>query len=567
MLAALTLAGCGFSNSAPYSTLRSEVRHIQGVAAQPQSTAVQVERPAQALLNATRLASYSRESSYYRSKSGPPKQCVALSGGGIRSAAFSIGVLKALHEKRLLSTIDVISSVSGGSYAAGWLHAQHIVTGGNRDKVFDEASLTRLSEKARLVSLPPMSFLRGVRGAAIWLAHFFNGLAGLTYGGGADPYSWVDGSAAAFEYEGALTRTFFSSPEGTAVDPFVGDLAPRITEYGLPFLVINTTIGRHSAGDTPPGAFSKRIFEFTPIRIGADSVGHFSVSPADGAPGAPNSSLGTFSLSRVVRISGAALDARTAKSVGRRAVTELVEIDLGAEVYLTERSIPNDPPRKAFVYLSDGGFADNLGAYSAIRRLCGEIVIVDAEFDPTYGFDAYCKLKQALRTEMHVSFAVDEIDKALARSPHPRLVEQQDDSPPSCPSESDFDGSRPVMRGLVESFPLAQPASSGKITDHSLDIVYVKLSLDNKEFDDVVVRKTADRGKLESKYSANVVEWYAARKQASGAAVPDFPQLSTVHQNFTPMQFRAYVDLGYKTVLNNWGLFEPAARLSGSKAR
>jgi hypothetical protein len=33
------------------------------------------------------------------------------------------------------------------------------------------------------------------------------------------------------------------------------------------------------------------------------------------------------------------------------------------------------------------------------------------------------------------------------------------------------------------------------------------------------------------------------------------------------MQFRAYVDLGYKTVLNNWGLFEPAARLSGSKAR
>jgi Patatin-like phospholipase len=565
VLAALTLTGCGFSHSAPYSTLRSEVRHIQGVGAQPQSTAVQVGR--QALLNATRLESYSRESSYYRSKTGLPKQCLALSGGGIRSAAFSIGVLKALHEKNYLSTIDVISSVSGGSYAAGWFHAQHIATEGNRDKVFDEASLIRLSEKARLVSLPPMSFLRGVRGVAIWLAHFFNGLAGLTYGGSADPYSWVDGSAAAFEYEGALTRTFFSSPEGTAVDPFVGDLAPRITKYGLPFLVINTTIGRHAESDAPAGAFSKRIFEFTPIRIGADSVGHFSVSPRDGAPEDPNSSLGTFSLSRVVRISGAALDARTAKSVGRRAVTELVELDLGAEVFLREESTPNDPPKKAFVYLSDGGFADNLGAYSAIRRLCGEIVIVDAEFDPTYGFDAYCKLKKALQTEMHVSFAVDEVDKALARSPQPRPGEQKNGSAPGCPPGSDFDGSRPVMRGLVESFPLAQPSSSGRITDHSLDIVYVKLSLDNKEFDDVVVRKTADRGKLESKYSANVVEWYAVRKQASGADVPDFPQLSTVHQNFTPTQFRAYVDLGYKTVLNNWALFEPSARLSGLKAR
>ncbi len=42
---------------------------------------------------------------------------LALSGGGIRSNAFSLGVLSALHEAKLLQKIDYISSVSGGSWA------------------------------------------------------------------------------------------------------------------------------------------------------------------------------------------------------------------------------------------------------------------------------------------------------------------------------------------------------------------------------------------------------------------------------------------------------------------
>ena len=47
----------------------------------------------------------------------PPNVGLALSGGGTRSASFSIGVLKALHELGILKKVKVISSVSGGSYA------------------------------------------------------------------------------------------------------------------------------------------------------------------------------------------------------------------------------------------------------------------------------------------------------------------------------------------------------------------------------------------------------------------------------------------------------------------
>lgn len=51
----------------------------------------------------------------------PSVDGLSLSGGGIRSASFCLGVLEALAEARLLSRFHYISSVSGGGYIAGWL--------------------------------------------------------------------------------------------------------------------------------------------------------------------------------------------------------------------------------------------------------------------------------------------------------------------------------------------------------------------------------------------------------------------------------------------------------------
>jgi hypothetical protein len=46
---------------------------------------------------------------------------LCLSGGGIRSAAFALGVVQALAGKGLLSSFDYVSSVSGGGYLNGFL--------------------------------------------------------------------------------------------------------------------------------------------------------------------------------------------------------------------------------------------------------------------------------------------------------------------------------------------------------------------------------------------------------------------------------------------------------------
>ncbi|UGY16817.1 hypothetical protein HAP48_0004600 [Bradyrhizobium septentrionale] len=43
----------------------------------------------------------------------------------------------------------------------------------------------------------------------------------------------------------------------------------------------------------------------------------------------------------------------------------------------------NDP----YVYLSDGGHFENLGAYEMIRRRCKFILISDAACDPDFGYE------------------------------------------------------------------------------------------------------------------------------------------------------------------------------------
>ncbi len=48
---------------------------------------------------------------------------LALSGGGIRSAAICLGVLQALARRGLLSKFQYVSAVSGGGYIASWLSA------------------------------------------------------------------------------------------------------------------------------------------------------------------------------------------------------------------------------------------------------------------------------------------------------------------------------------------------------------------------------------------------------------------------------------------------------------
>ena len=92
---------------------------------------------------------------------------VAFSGGGTRAAAFSYGVLEKLRdtrhmmngeEKRLIDQIDVISSVSGGSFTA----AYYGLYGDRIFEDYEEVFLRRNVQKTLIGSLfNPLNWFRG----------------------------------------------------------------------------------------------------------------------------------------------------------------------------------------------------------------------------------------------------------------------------------------------------------------------------------------------------------------------------------------------------------------------
>src|SRR4029079_4203067 len=53
----------------------------------------------------------------------PARSALCLSGGGIRSAIFGLGIFQGLAKTGLLDAFDYLSTVSGGGYVGGWLTA------------------------------------------------------------------------------------------------------------------------------------------------------------------------------------------------------------------------------------------------------------------------------------------------------------------------------------------------------------------------------------------------------------------------------------------------------------
>ena len=58
-----------------------------------------------------------------KKKQFPPLSALCLSGGGIRSATFGLGVIQALARHGMLDKFDYLSTVSGGGYIGSWLSA------------------------------------------------------------------------------------------------------------------------------------------------------------------------------------------------------------------------------------------------------------------------------------------------------------------------------------------------------------------------------------------------------------------------------------------------------------
>ncbi|MET0624805.1 MAG: patatin-like phospholipase family protein [Pyrinomonadaceae bacterium] len=78
---------------------------------------------------------------------GTKRSAICLSGGGIRSGTFALGVIQSLARRGFLERFDYLSTVSGGGYIGGWLSAWiHRHPEGLRGVVADLDGETRASK-------------------------------------------------------------------------------------------------------------------------------------------------------------------------------------------------------------------------------------------------------------------------------------------------------------------------------------------------------------------------------------------------------------------------------------
>ena len=280
-----------------------------------------------------------------------PRLGLAISGGGVRSSLYNFGVLKALYDDGVLDDVDLVSSVSGGSYLTYWLYSEQLK---NPGQAFGAPVFAPENFNQRLCEFSARSNFVPVKKMAWTLA--------------LQSVNWNAGRSL---YERRMRWTFGQADSAT--DPVrLQDLQPLMRDHGHPYLVMNaTTFGRRFKAEPP----SHRVFEMTPLHYG--SLG--DTMPWD------DERTDQARLIQAALASGAAIS------------------PLKRRFY---RPFQSFAPSE-YAYLWDGGKSENLGAVASLRRGASAVVIIDAQFDGRgEAFSAYDNL-QALMATLKDRVALD----------------------------------------------------------------------------------------------------------------------------------------------------------------
>jgi hypothetical protein len=504
----------------------------------------------------------------------PPKLCVALSGGGIRSAAFAVGVLRGLHSapgangRSIFDAVDIISATSGGAYAMTWYYVQkHRRV---QDLFGKEGATKQLYERAPFYR----KWLYVTSGAGNLLLSPLNFVVNGLFGWHMNT-SWFG-----YSYDGAISRTFH---EGELHS--FGNLRDTIVSQRLPSFVITTTARLDEDMYHQDALFALTVFEFTPFKWGSDAFGYKDIDEdlridrvTAIAGSAPDSTQAFAGASQ--RVLGSALNFDVGRFVTNRfekekqsKVPEWAEYLAPIPLYLVLEGYKRDSNGRR-IYLSDGGHQENLAAFPLVRRLCDNIIIIDGEEDEKYWFDSYFKFRDAIKRETGANVRLIPRPVPLANDPKvaqdvPKAVQDVEalETPARTPEErgkrSPFRDDVPVVTGTIRSFPL--PDGAGGVKWKPINLAYVKLAVDPRPFKRWENKTPNERQEVYDEYGEVMSKFYLSTARTKGEAsagsftcersdwfVPCvFPQLSTFHQSFSPAQFQAYVELGASIVCHH----------------
>lgn len=432
---------------------------------------------------------------------------IAISGGGLRSSAYSFGALRTLHKQGKLYEVDIFSTVSGGGYTGYELFANEMFA---NELCTDPSSY----ECTRSIQFGDATFSDNVFSerayAQYYTANFVEYLSWDAISTIFPFYTLID------LYDKKIMRKYGYNDKGRPTRIRISDFNDTTNIAGLPELIVNTTFL-----EPWPVDFSQDIYEFTFTGAGSDARGFHPYTDGKGPE-----------LSKLVAISGAAFKPLLKQKI-------------------KDPTIHSDD----FLVLSDGGHSENLGAFSLIKRGVCNVVIIDAEHDPDYKFGAYTLLKERLEYWGY-NIEVKDIDKLVNTTNRNLRLKSPVMFGKTTAPNGDIQNIyylKAMNSEYVKEFYTEEMVSKGK-TIANKNIAILENNLDeNHQWDS----KNLSNIKMDydSLFAYHLDSypgilnslWHVKLSNAldSNFAKLEFPQYSTMDQSFAINQYFAFVSLGY----------------------
>ena len=379
---------------------------------------------------------------------------LALSGGGIRSATFGLGVLQALHARSIVERLDYTSATSGGAYILGWLEAHYGVAlrPGEHDR--DRLGYTRLAADAadilgepagvpndhlirlrsragflnrgglwpgaemiwayawRLLPAFVIDVALHLKGKTNWqhIVDVYRQRIGETYLLGREELTVAELDTNAHKSPYAVITANLVNSDFTEHAPFRDDF------YGNGFEFTRDFIGSDALGYVPPEAFDRPVIDVTWTRdaergefLATAVTVHGPVGPKRAIPiatsiaaaGAAFDPDGVFGRSNLfTRALGGSVGAALNLSVGyetwnyARTLNGWWTLFDYARMFTYQRVTPFVPRGARWIKITDGGHYDNTSVFALLRRGVRTIVAAEAVADGGHKFEDRDRLKQ-----------------------------------------------------------------------------------------------------------------------------------------------------------------------------
>jgi hypothetical protein len=190
----------------------------------------------------------------------------------------------------------------------------------------------------------------------------------------------------------------------------------KLSRSFAPYHIINAALNLQGSKFANRRGRNADFFVFTPRYVGSAATGYIETTAMEKAT--PDLGLAT-----ALAISGAAASANMG-SAGLRSLAPtlaLLNVRLGfwlpnprtvadpqmattlnraANWYFLQEMLGQLDEEKSFIYLTDGGHIENLGAYELLKRRCHLIIVVDAECDAEMNFNSLIALQRYARIDL-----------------------------------------------------------------------------------------------------------------------------------------------------------------------